>query len=432
MQSKVSKKGNFERVVEVDIPEAELAPHFEKMYKKYQRSVKLEGFRKGKVPLGLIKKLYGDAIKTEAIDEVVQSVFQEVKAQESLKPVAPAQLEDIQYKPEEGLHFKATVEVVPDIELKTYTGLSVEKEVYQVDDEDVGKALEDIREQMALMQPVEGEAREGHFVLADLQQVDEAGLPIIGKKYEDRFFQLNTDEFNKELAEQLIGVKPGETRRIELPMQQDGSSEPKLEWYSVQVKEIKEKKLPALDDELAKDLGKFETLDELKEDIRTRLRKQAENDSKRRLRRNLIDELLKKNDFELPESMIQNYLEAVVESAQNEQNQQLSPEQLKQQYRPSAIWNLKWELAKDKLVELENIQVTEEAKNRYIADFAERQGMDEKEVRNSLRTKAAQKRLEEGVLEKLVLDFLEQNAKIKEKKITRKDVEKAQKISVPA
>lgn len=193
MESKVTKKGNFEKVVEVDVPEAELAPHFDSIYKKYQKNVKLQGFRKGKVPLSLIKKLYGDAMKGEAIEEVVQSVLREVRDQENLRLVAPAKLEDINYDPEKGLHFKAVCEVAPDIELKNYRGLSVEREVYEVDDQDVSDALNDVREQMAVMQPVETAAEDGHFVLADLQQVDATGVPIIGKKFKDRYFQIVTN-----------------------------------------------------------------------------------------------------------------------------------------------------------------------------------------------------------------------------------------------
>jgi len=430
LKSTVTKTGSCERAVEVDITEEELTPHFERLYKRYQKNVKLEGFRKGKVPLSLIKKLYGDDIKSEAIDDVVKSVFYEVKEKEGFHPVAPAKLQDIQYDPEKGLHFKAVVEVVPDIELKHYTGLSVEKEVYQVAEEDVESALNDVREQMAVMQPVEGKAEAGHFVLADFQQLDKTGVPIIGKKFEDRFFQLTEDEHNKALASQLIGIEAGESRQIELPTAQEQAQSNGKDLYKVQVKEIKEKKLPELDDELAKDVGKFDNLEALKADIRQRLSRQTEQDSKRRVRQRLIDELLKKNAFDLPEAMITNYLDALVERARTNQNQPVDEQQLRQEYRAAAIWNLKWEIAKDKLIELEGIKVTEEDKNRFLARIAEERGVDEKTLRKTLKTKEDKARFEDDLLEELVLEFLEEHAKIKEKKITRKDLEKAGKLAV--
>jgi len=435
LESKVTKKGNFEKVVEVDVPEAELAPHFDSVYKKYQKNVKLQGFRKGKVPLGLIKKLYGEAMKGEAIEEVVQSVLREVRDREDLRLVAPAKLEDIKYDPEKGLHFKAVCEVVPDIELKTYRGLSVEREVYEIDDQDVSDALNDVREKMAVMQPVESEAEEGHFVLADLQQVDATGVPIIGKKFKDRLFPITTNNSNnKELSEQLIGVKPGDKRRIELGSvgnsHSDSLDKNQKDYFEVNVKEIKSKQLPELDDELAKDTGKFESLDELKADLRAKLTKQAQINARSHLRRRIIDEFLKKNSFDLPESMINNYLDVFVENAKKESKEEFNEEELRNRYRPTAIWNLKWELLKDKLQGAENLTVTDEDKDSFINQLAEEREIEEKLVRKSLKDKRALRRFEEDVMEDKVLNYLEVNAKIKDKKITRKDIEKAQQLAI--
>ncbi|MCH7678344.1 trigger factor [candidate division KSB1 bacterium] len=434
MESKVTKKGNFEKVVEVDVPEAELAPHFDSIYKKYQKNVKLQGFRKGKVPLSLIKKLYGDAMKGEAIEEVVQSVLREVRDQENLRLVAPAKLEDINYDPEKGLHFKAVCEVAPDIELKNYRGLSVEREVYEVDDQDVSDALNDVREQMAVMQPVETAAEDGHFVLADLQQVDATGVPIIGKKFKDRYFQIVTNNSNnKDFTEQLIGAKPGDKRRIELDSNDNSNSpnkENKKDYFEVRIKEIKSKQVPELDDGLAKDTGKFESLDELKTDLRSKLTKQAQVNARSRLRRSIIDEVLKKNSFDLPESMINNYLDVFVENAKKESKEPFDEEELRNHYRPTAVWNLKWELVKDKLREAENLSVSDEDKDVFISRLAEERDIEEKQVRKSLKDKRAQRQFEEDVIEDKVLNYLEVNAKIKNKKITRKDIEKAQKLAV--
>ncbi len=434
MESIVTKKGNFEKVVEVDVPEAELAPHFDSIYKKYQKNVKLQGFRKGKVPLSLIKKLYGDAMKGEAIEEVVQSVLREVRDKENLRLVAPAKLEDINYDPEKGLHFKAVCEVAPDIELKNYRGLSVEREVYEVDDQDVSDALNDVREQMAVMQPVETAAEDGHFVLADLQQVDATGLPIIGKKFKDRYFQIVTNNSNnKDFTEQLIGAKPGDKRRIELDSNDNSNSpnkENKKDYFEVRIKEIKSKQVPELDDGLAKDTGKFESLDELKTDLRSKLTKQAQVNARSHLRRRIIDEVLKKNSFDLPESMINNYLDVFVENAQKESKEPFDEEELRNHYRPTAVWNLKWELVKDKLREAENLSVSDEDKDVFISRLAEERDIEEKQVRKSLKDKRAQRQFEEDVIEDKVLNYLEVNAKIKDKKITRKDIERAQKLAV--
>lgn len=429
MDAKITRQGNFERVVEVDVPESELTPHFDKAYQKYKKNIKLEGFRKGKVPMGLVKQLYGDAIKGETIDDVVQSVFQEVRIKEGLRPVAPAKLEDVDYSPENGLHFKAVVEVVPEIELKNYTGLSVERETYQVDDKDVEQALEEYRERMATMEPVEGAAAEGHFIVVDFQQVDASGVPIIGKKFDDRLIELSNREQSAEMTQQLVGVKAGETRRVELDSYDEKGNKQERVYYSADVKEIKSKQLPVLDDELAKDIGGFETLKDLQDDIRTRLVNRSDFNANRGLRNRLIDELLKKNEFELPESMVTNYLDAIVEGARKDTSRPFDEDAIRTEYRPSAVWTLKWQLAKDRLLELESISINDDDKNQMIARLAEQQGVDEKEIKKSLRGKQAQSRFDDDVLEGKTLDFLQERAKVKEKKLTRKDLEKAGKLA---
>ena len=431
MEAKVTDKNNYEKVVEVDVPASELLPHFDKAYEKYQKNLKLEGFRKGKVPLSIIKRLYGDAIKAEAIDDIIQSIFLEVRRKEKLRTVAPAKLEDINYDPDKGVHFKATVEVVPEINLKNYKGLSVEQETYQVDDKDVEHALEDVREKMAVMTPVEDEAKENHYIVADFQQVDQTGIPIIGKKFADRYFQLNENETNKNFKEQLLGIKPGETRRVRLETSDESGKNNTIEFYDVNVKEIKSKQLPELDDELAKDTGDFVTLEDLKKDIKIKLENQTEANAKRGLRHKLIDELLKKNAFDLPESMVGNYLEYMIESAKrNNSKQKVDEDALKKEYRASAIWNIKWELVKDKITEIENIAVAEDDKEKYLEQISKERNIDINEIKKSLSNKETARRLEEDLLEEKVLDFLEENAKIKEKKITRKDIEKANKLAV--
>ncbi|MFQ5823976.1 MAG: trigger factor [bacterium] len=431
METKIIKQGNSQRIIEVELTQEELEPHFDALYRKYQKNIRLEGFRQGKVPLGLIKKIYGEEITNKAIDEVVQNVYKEVRDKENLKPIAPAKVEDINYNPENGLHFKAIVEVLPDFELKHYKEVSVDQEVYEIGEEDVEEALQDVREQMAVMHPVEEGAKEEHYILADLQEIDTSGVPVIGKKYEDQLFQLSSNNSNKELTEQLIGVKPGEYRRVQLSsLQTDGSNEKKIETYNVKIKEIKEKQLPELDDELAKDFGQFENLEAFRSHIREKLIKKKEADSRRLLRRGIIDEILKKNPLDLPESMINNYLDAIIDNAKKGAKGAIDEQEIRENYRPSAIWSLKWELIKDKIVELENLTVTDEDKRNYIRRISEERGVDEKLLWNKLNNQEAQNRFLGDVLEEKVLDFLEKNAKINKMKITRRDIEKRKQLAI--
>jgi len=423
LESKVTTRGSFERVVEVEVPEEELVPHFDEVYRRYRKGVRLEGFRKGKVPLDLIKKLYGDVIRSEAIDDVVQSVFKEVRQKEDLHPVAPAKLENVQYDEEKGLQFKAVVEVVPEINLTSYKDLAIERELYQVAEDDVDEAIDDMRDRLSVMEPVDGEALENYFVVADFQQVDSTGVPLLGRKFEDRLIQLTSDGTTGELSKQLLGSKAGETRRVVLEVG-ESDNESSEEFYQVLVKEVKVKKLPERDDEFAKDTGKFETLEALRQDLRTKLTNQAVTTAKRYGRQLLIDELLKRNALELPESMISNYLDAVVEEAKKESRLTTDEETFRSQYRASAVRNIKWELFKEKLIELEAVSFSEADKDVFITKYATEHGVDEKTVRKSLRKKGAMRRFEDDIREQKVLDLLESHAKVKDSKVTKKEIER--------
>ncbi len=429
MDVKVTEGDTWTRIVEVKVPREELEPHFQKAYQEFRRKLSLQGFRKGHVPLTLVKRLYGEGIEAKALDGIVSDLFDEVRQREGLKVVAPAKIRNFDYKPEDGLHFEVEVEVEPQIEVRDYREISVEKEVYVVEDEDVEAALEELREQNGTMVAVEGEAQAGHYVLADFQKLDDSGLPVIGHKYEDRYLQLTDESAGKELAEQLIGIKAGETRVVRLPVK-DESGEERLEAYSATVREVEEKQLPPLDDEFAKDVGPYENLDELRASIRERLEQRFEREAERRLHSALADEVIKRNPFELPPGMVESYLNRLVKAARKSEGDDVDEEELKERYRAQAIWNLKWQLLRDKIAEVEGLQVTPEDKEEKIKKMAAERGVPERKIRKFYRDSVGNDRLETEVLDDKVLDFLREHAKIKERKITRRDLERAKALEI--
>lgn len=427
MDIKVKQEDKFKKNLEVTLTKKELQPYLDKIYREYQKKVQLEGFRKGKVPISLIKKMFGSVIEEEAVDKAFDEIYKEVIRKENLKPVAPATLNNYERLPEGGVKFTLSVEVEPEIELKKYKDLTVEKEIYEIDDEDVELALQDIREQMAVMNTIEDGAKENHFIVADFQELDESGVPVIGKKFEDRYVQLKADDFTRELTDQLIGVKPGETRRVKLTV--EGKDNHETKYYNVMVKEVKEKHLPQLDDELAKDLGNFSNLEELKEDLRRRLTEEEERKSRDYLRHAIIDEIIKQNPFDLPEKMVETALNRLYEDSKKQEKQEISREEFNEKMRANVIWNLKWMLIKEKIVELENIQVTDEDINQYLEKIARERNLDVNELKRKTQNPQTLSRVKFDLLEDKVIDFLIQHSKIKERKITKKDLEKARQLT---
>ncbi|UCE04382.1 MAG: trigger factor [bacterium] len=432
MEVNIAEQGKWERIVEVTVPYEEMTPRFNEAYLTYKKKIHLEGFRKGKVPVDLIKKVFGVKIEKEVAENSVSDYLKEAVKEKEVKLYDISKLESVNYDRTNGLQFKAVIKIQPDVAVEKYKNLDVEKEIYQVTDDDIREAIENLREQNATMTNIEGEAQRGHYIVADIQKTDSAGLPIIGEKHENQYFQLSGEGANESFVEQLIGVKPGDTRRIILPITNpDANSEDEQnEYYSIAVKEVKEKMLPEVDDDLAIDIGNYKNLEELKEAIRKDLEKQAEENTKQNLSNRIMDEVLKTNPIELPDYMIENFLDAFIENVKKENREKIDEQELRERYRTDAIWSLKWIMIKDKILEIENINIDEKEVIDYIEDVAKAAGKNAALIRTKYRDSKKREQLMHKIQERKVVDLLLDHAKITDKIVTYRDRQKAKDLIV--
>lgn len=432
MEVSIAEQGKWERIVEVTVPYEEMKPKFDEAYVTYRKKIQLEGFRKGKVPVDLIKKVFGAKIEHEVAENSVSDYLESAAKEKKVKIFDISKLDSVSFERDKGLQFKAIVKIQPEIEVPKYTGLEVEKEIYQVTDDDIKEVVDNLREQHATMTDIDGEAQRGHYVVADVQQTDSTGVPLVGKKYENRYFQLDGDEVDNVFVEQLLGVKPGEDRRITLPAQNpDPASQEQLkDHFTLTIKEVKEKNLPEIDDELAKDVGEYETLQQLKYSILENLEKQAEENTKQSLSNRIMDEVIKNNPVELPDYIIENFLNAFIEKIKKDNGEKIDEQELREKYRADAIWNLKWIMIKDKISETEDVKVDDSEVNEYVEDLAKRAGKNAALVRSRYRDEKSREQLIHKIEERKVIDLLLNHAKITDKIVTYQDRQKAQELIV--
>ena len=429
MDVKIIPAEKCKRYIEVTMPAEEVEARVTAELRKYQKQAQIHGFRKGKAPLQLIKQIYGNAIRHETIDEMIPEIISEARDKNGLKTVGPANLEDKKYDDQNGLSFRAYVEVAPEIELRNYKGLELEKTAFDVEDQDVTESIEGLQEQAAIMRAVEGEVQPGYIVVTDLQRVDAAGFPIIGNKHENQRFQVsNEDEFTKP----LIGAKVGDSRRVSIAEKRpDGTAAEQPAFYQVTVKEISEKILPALDDAFAKNLGftakredkdkKIETLDELQQAIRDELKARAEHRSRENLRNDLIDELLKINAFDLPEAMAETYVQKFAESMKA-QFAGLPEEMLNNEGRAAAMRRLRWDFLRARIAEVEGLEVSDEEMREYLITAALSSNQEPQRLINQTMNNAEKReKLRDDLRETKVLQFLESQMKIRERHAPYKD-----------
>lgn len=423
MKTVVTEIGSWKRRVEVEVPSQEIHPFIGKAYRSYQKKVYIDGFRKGKVPLSIIQQRFGKAIQAEIVDDLIQRFYKKAIEEERLAIVAPATIQDVSFEEGKPLRFTAEVEVEPDAHVSGYKGLKVEKEVMKVSDEDVKRTVEVLQEQRAERRSVEGGAEIGHIIEGDIQALNATGVPIIGDKWEDRVFELGSPPLGDVVQDQLLGIVAGEERRFKIIQPErgpDGNVMNREDHYSIKVKSINEKILPRLEDSFAREMGDFETLAELEEDIRNRLERQRDGEAERMLRNRIADEIVRRNDFEIPPSMIENGLEGLWEEYQKQANRELEEKQFREENRAGVVWNIKWHLLWKKIAEMEKIAMTDEEVDQEIEKIAERSPKkEEKKIRSLFKDSRRRGRLRENMLEDKVFGFLKENARVKEVSIKK-------------
>ena len=417
MKTVVTEIGSYKRQVEVEVDAQEVEPYLEKAYQSYQKKIHIDGFRKGKIPLSLIKKRFGEAIQAEVADELVQKFYKKALEEEKLPVVAPGKVQDVSFEAGKPLRFKAEVEVEPDITVTHYKGFKVEKEILKTTQDDVKRTLEILQEQQAERRPVEGIAEKGHIIEGDIQALDKTGIPIIGQKWEKSVVELGKPPLGDMIQDQLLGVMAGDEKRFSIlqPEPDDkGRMQDREYHYKIKVDTVQEKILPELNDTFAKNVGDVSTLKELEENIFERLKNQREQEAERLLEHRIADDIVKRNDFEVPPSMIENILKSSWEDYQKNPDRNIDEEEFRRENQPFVVWNVKWHLIQQKIIEMENLTVTEQEVDEEIDKLARGTPKDEKKIRAGLKDVKRRQRLKDHLLERKLMTFLKENVKIKD------------------
>ncbi|MYD62866.1 MAG: trigger factor [Gemmatimonadetes bacterium] len=438
MNVQVTESGTWRRTLEIEAPAEDVDKRLNDAYRKYSKTLNLPGFRKGKIPLSVVKRQFGPAIQGEVVQEMVEEFYREASEAEGIQPVSQASIDDINFEEGQPLVFKASVDVRPEITVETYKELKVTRPVFAVEDEHVEGRLRYMQEESATEQVVERAADLDDVVFADVEELDEGGSPVPDHGSEDQSIRLFKTEDGKptDLAEQLMGISAGESREVKItrPVQDehdhedcdhddheqgDHDEEPREEtvMFRVTAKEIRERELPELDDELAQDVGGVETLDELKTQIRNEMQTQYEQVIRQRVEENLMDALIEENPFEVPDSMVENYLNGMVESYKQEQaghDQGIDEDALREEGRDQAERGVKRFLLLDAVADQENIEVTDDDLDKHLEEMSQRHNIEGPRLRQILSRTEQLDQIESEIKTQKTFDFLIDNADVED------------------
>lgn len=408
----VSEPRPWKRVLEIEVPSDAIQTELNAAYERYSREIRLPGFRRGKVPLSVLKARLGNEIRAEVLEKKIPEYLNSAHEQADIKPISPPVIEEIDFDEGQDLKLRSSVEVKPAIDLKQYKDLRVTRRIVNVTDEDIDQRLLGLRERYASVVNVDGAAEQDHFIRADIQHADAAGVPIIGRKEENQFFQVGSGQLGEGFDTQLAGVGADEDRTVKTTLPSDYPDEDMAgqeACFIVHVHEVLERQLPDADDDFAVDVG-MESLDALKQSIREEIEREPDLE----LREDLVRQIVEAHDFEVPESMMTSYLDQVVADARRSTRNQddVDENALRQQYRSVANSQIMRHLLLDAICEREGLAVDREEVDARLEVFAGRGQVSVDQLRRIFQENGRLERIEADLREEKVVEFLVQHADI--------------------
>ena len=427
------EKSTVELVIQVGAEEFEAA--VQKVYMKTRNSINIPGFRKGKAPRKIIENMYGTGVFYEdAVNELYPSAYAEAVAEQKLDEVGYPKMEIVEVG-KDGFTFKAIVSVRPEVKLGTYKGLSAAKDAAKVTEKDINEELKPYIDRATRLVAVKRKSKKGDTAVIDFEGFMD-GKPFEGGKGENYSLELGSGAFVPGFEEQVIGMKAGEEKDLNLTFPEDYVADlaGKDVVFKVKVNEVKEAVKPELDDEFAKDVSEFETLEAFKKDLADKLTARREEQAKRDYEEAIIEQLIEKMEAEIPETMIDVQVDRMMEdfasrvSAQGmEFNQYLqmmgmNVDMMRASARPNAEKQVKVELALAAVAEAEKIEVTDEEVDAEIARLAEQYKLSVDQVKQAV----AGADLKADLKSKKASDFVFANAKVKAKRAAAKKTEETE------
>ncbi len=408
---------------DVEVAADRVKSELDKAYSQVARSAKVPGFRPGKAPRRVLSHYYGARIQADVVQRLVDETFPQAVTDNQLQPVTRPAIEPQKLVEDGPFSYKARVEVLPKIDSVEYEGLTSTRPKVQVDEAELDKELADLRKSHSTLEaPKEARAaKEGDVVTVDFS-VAVAGEAIDDVNATDLAIELGAGQLLPEIDTGVSGKSIGETATLEVPMPAQhphAKLRGKTATFNVAVKEIKERILPALDDEFAKDVGDFESLDALKADIRGRLEKKSKEASDNTLAERLVLELVKKNPVPVPPSLVEQQMriteQEILQRARSFGQQANGVgDELRAQIQGDSEVKVRAGLLMAEIAKKEAIQIGNDEIEEGLKELAEQTGKNVAKLRVEYRDQKKREMLVGMLLENKVLDIIEAKAKIEE------------------
>ena len=417
MEISITDVSEVEKEIQIQTNATELAPHLEEAYKRYQSKIDIKGFRKGKAPLNMVKRIYGESIEYDSLNTIASDVYRQVVKEKEIYPIGEPVLTDIDYKRGELLSFKVKYEIKPTIELKEYKNIPVEKIIHQATDHELAGELLRLRKSNSTLEPADFVSDEEYLVTADIQQLDETGNPLIGKTTPDARFYLANETMAPEIKKVLGNAKTGEVHRVKFEqIHEDHKHDESIE---LTVKKIEKVVLPVLDDEFIKKItkDKVTSVSDFQQQMQKDIEKYWHDQTERNLIDSIIGEIVRRHEFTVPESLIKGVLDSLLEDFKNQYpNKKLPPDFNEDKFRETnrtyAVFQAKWYLIQEKIIEAEKINIEDTDLELLAENEASKFGIEKDRLLQFYKSSDSVK---DRIVHNKLTDLLKKHAHITEK-----------------
>jgi trigger factor len=418
--TEIKKKITFE------VPQQKVLEMLDAEYKDLKKNVQIKGFRKGKVPLEIVRGYFRTKVESDIARKIIEETFQPGLDEKKIVPVSVIKIDPETVEAGKPFKYTAEIEVPPPIEVKDYKGLKLKKYIREANEKEVEERIQTLRERNATLKPIPDTrgVAEGDHLVVDIKAESE-GAVIPALTVTDYHMELGRNFYLPDFDTKLEGLRPDESKELTISLPEDFPRKDlagKTASFGVRVKEAKERILPEPDDDFAKDLGEFETLAALKEEIRKDLQRSLDDRSQKEIENQIIDALIEKNDFEVPESMVESQIDNFLhQSMRNLAAHGIDPKRFpapteaqREQVRPSAVRIVKAGLILKAVCEQENIEISDEELEAGIATRAEQMGVSADYLKDQLEEGKMLGELRETLLQEKVYKMIQDEAEVTE------------------
>lgn len=427
MEAKMEKIEANVVKLEIRVEAEKFTAALKKAYDKNKSHYNVQGFRKGKVPMAVVKKFYGiEVFYDDAVNFVIDETYPAALAENNIKPVDYPKVEIVEVGEGKDLVYTAEVTTYPEVELGTYKGLEVSKPVYEVDEEEVEKQLQSVQEKNArVVAKEEGTVENKNIAVIDFKGFID-GVAFEGGEGTDYSLEIGSGSFIDNFEEQLVGASVGEEREVKVTFPENYGREElngKEATFNVTVKEIKVKELPELDDEFAKEVSEFETLAEYKEDLKKKLQEREDQKAENEFEEALITAVIENTKLELPQVMVEKEIDAMVKDLENrlkyqgltlEQYMEFTGntnEKMRDFMKENAERKVKADIIIDAIAKAEEVKATEEEVKEKALEIAKMYSAGETEKMAEMLIQTQRPMIENDIVIVKTLNLLKESVK---------------------